>query len=163
MIIYSIIQFLNNMFATLFYFAPDILCMFALSIFILDIGKYLEQEDTKKAKILKYIIDGLYLIYVFFRMIPFGSLSFSYNTLAETISSIMAILPYVAVILLGKILAQYKIVHYLLNYYTMHLYYIIFSAIYFTLNPTPNYFWDGVFIVVLAGVVSSLFEIKKRY
>lgn len=138
--------------------------MFALSILVLDLNRYYDKQKTKKARIFKYTIDVLYLIYTFFRMIPIESLSFSFNyaNIQELIASIASIMPYVCTILLIKVIQRNKYVKVFINYYTMHVYFIAACLIYSYFNPNTVDLWWCLIYACGSPIISNFIELKRR-
>jgi hypothetical protein len=149
---------------SIFFFAPGILSMFALSILVLDLNRYYDKENTTRAKLSKYFIDALYLIYTFLRMVPLNSLnmSFNYANWQEAFGSIMSIMPYVCTILFIKLIQKNKYVHFFVNYYSMHVYFIAACLIYNYMNPGTVDLWWALFYATLSPIISNFVELKKR-
>jgi hypothetical protein len=161
---FNIMDFISVSIQNIFFFAPGILSMFALSILVLDLNRYYDRENTKKATFFKYIIDILYLIYTFFRMIPIDSLnfSFSYTNWQEVLGSIMSILPYVCTILFIKVIQKNKYVHFFINYYTMHIYFIVACLIYNYMLPNTVDLWWALIYTCGSPIISNFVELKRR-
>lgn len=101
-------------------------------------------------------------------MIPLENLnsalnfSFDYNNPFEILTTVFAILPYIAMVLLGKIIAKNKFVKIFLNYYTMHVYFVIFAFVWNYLYPGTVDLWWACIYAFSSPVISNFIEFKKR-
>lgn len=127
---------------TVFFFViPTLLILFALSIFIVNITKI-------GNKWVKYTINFIYLAYVVLSITEIRD----FVVIAKW-TNIIAIVPFLCMVLVPAIAKQTEIGKYLLSYNAMMVYYIVFNAIWLIIVPTDG----NIIIVLIYALIMSVF------
>lgn len=141
-----------------FFFLPDLLQMFALSILVLDISKILDAHGKDNWKKFVQILYGLYmLLYI----VPFDWESLTATlTLEDLAYKIGLMFPYICLLLFPVMLKKYTWIGKVINYWTLHAYFIAATII--TAKFTPDS-WGSVANVYIAFVYIILSLIFSLY
>lgn len=124
-----LMKVINSVVDELFSFVPSIMKIYALSLILVAINTLLLRSRKKKYKIAKYILNSLFFIYTFLRLVPISVLSsiqIQISSAGDWFIVILTFLPYISMILLGKIIKNNKIVKFIFNY---HVYFLLFIGI----------------------------------
>ena len=150
-IISETMYLINNTIDELIYFVPDVLKIFALSLFMIMLNFALLKNPTKKRKIISIVIGLFYGIYCIFRLIPIDKFDFSLSidNFQEIFVIIMSLLPYFCMIFVGKKIKEVKIVNFFLNYHMLHLLFLLIAI-------TWNNF-DSESVSLVATIVFIMF------
>ena len=130
-IISETMYLINNTIDELIYFVPDVLKIFALSLFMIMLNFAILRNPTIKRKIVSIVISLFYGIYCIFRLIPIENFDFSLSidNFQEIFVIIISLLPYFCMIFVGKKIKETKIVNFFLNYHMLHLIFMLIAII----------------------------------
>lgn len=150
-IISEIMYLVNNTIDELYYFVPSLLRIIALTLFIIMVNFALKKQPTKSKKILIVVINVFFGVYSFLRLVPLDNFDFNleFGNWSEILLLIMGFIPYISMLILGKIIKGKKIVQFFLSYHMVHLLFLLIAIIW-------NYF-DESSVSLVATLVYTIF------
>lgn len=148
------LQFFDRGFDDLFFFVPNQLRIFALSLLVLNINKALERRQKKSLSILKYGVTLFFFLYSSLLLIPIDSImslsDINWSDFSSIISTVFGFLPYVILIIFIFKLKSNKYVKYFVNYYMLHVYFIIIVWVFKYLYPADvNLLYSVLYVIFL--------------
>jgi hypothetical protein len=158
-IITEIMNSINWVIDEVFFFLNPHLRLFALTILILNIDKVLKK---KKHGLLRLLLHLSYFTYCVLRLIPIAEFSYIFLNLYDIAFIITGLLPYIMIVILGKIIMKTKYLSLFTNFHVLHLLFVITTLISYYFYPDETDIVIAMLFVAILYIWSLLTDSVKK-